>query len=125
MTRVGTALGADQLPPTVAELKTWLATVPERHVGRQARRTARFLMAPRLPVTLLPPYGVVLAAAVSLLPVRDRVALRIPSFPPAEPLLVVPATRALIALAGVGIGPSPAHKAALARVGRADERMPI
>jgi len=55
------------------------------------------------------PYGVLAAAAISLLPVRDRIALRLPSFPPAEPFVIVPATRAFLGAVGVAMGPSPAY----------------
>jgi len=57
-----------------------------------------------------------IAAAVSLLSVRDRIALRLPSFPPAEPIVLVPATRAYLAALGLVLGPSPAHTAARARL---------
>jgi uncharacterized protein (DUF2236 family) len=116
MTRVGAAVGANDLPITAQALRVWVEEHPERRVTRDARRAARFLLFPRLPPLLLAPYGLLAVAAVTLLPVRDRIALRLPSFPPAEPVLVVPATRAFISALGLVLGPSPAHQAARARV---------
>jgi hypothetical protein len=78
-------------------------------VTKDARRAARFLTFPNLSPLLRVPYGVLAAAAISLLPVRDRIALRLPSFPPAEPFVIVPATRAFLGAVGVAMGPSPAY----------------
>lgn len=117
MTRLGARLGANDLPATAADLRAWVRNVPERRVTREARDAARFLLAPPLPLALLPVYGIVATAAISLLPVRDRIALRLPSFPPAEPFVVTPAVRGALAVVSAGLGESPARATARARVG--------
>jgi uncharacterized protein (DUF2236 family) len=116
MTRVGAAVGADDLPETSRELHKWVETHPERRVTADARRAVRFLVFPRIPRLMLPPYAMLAAAALSLVPVRERIALRVPSFPPAEPIFLVPATRAYLAAIGLALGPSPARRAAHARL---------
>lgn len=116
MTVLGRILGANGLPVSAGDLRRWVEHHPDRRATRAARDAARFLVLPALPIVLLPPYGVVAAAAVSLLPVRDRIALRLPSFPPADALVVVPATRLFLAGAGLVLGTSPALRAAEARL---------
>jgi len=114
MARVGAAVGANQLPETQAELQHWVANVPERAVTKEARDTVRWLVFPKLPTRLLAPYGIVAASAISLLSVRDRVALRLPSFPPAEPLLQ-PAAKLFFGAAHVALGPPPVRAKAMER----------
>jgi uncharacterized protein (DUF2236 family) len=116
MTRVGAAVGADDLPTTAQDLHLWVSRHPERNITAEARRAARFLLFPPVPALLHVPYGILAAGAISLIPVRDRFALRLPSFPPAEPVVLVPATRAFLAALGLALGPSPAHRDAQERV---------
>ncbi|MGQ0824665.1 MAG: oxygenase MpaB family protein [Actinomycetota bacterium] len=115
MTRVGAAVGADDLPETMKDLRRWVATVPDRRATKEARETVRFLVFPKLPPMLLPPYGIMAASAISLLSVRDRLALRVPSFPPAEPFLQ-PAARVFLGAAHIALGPPPARVAATQRL---------
>ncbi len=117
MVRVGSAVGADQLPDTARELRQWVASVPERKVTPAARRTVRFLLFPPLPRVLLGPYAVLAASALSLLSVHERLTLHLPSIPPAEPLVLVPAAKVFLGALDIVLGPSPPREAALDRVG--------
>jgi uncharacterized protein (DUF2236 family) len=116
MARVGGAVGANDIPDTARDLRAWVDGHPERRITPDARRAARFLVFPPIPKLMLVPYGIIASAAISTISVRDRVALRLPSFPPAEPLVIVPATRAFLAALGLALGPSPAHRDALERI---------
>jgi uncharacterized protein (DUF2236 family) len=120
MARVGGAVGAGDMPDTAHALRMWVDHHPERQITRDARRAARFLVLPPIPKLMLVPYGIIASAAISLISVRERVALRLPSFPPAEPLVIVPATRTFLAALGLVLGPSPAHRDALERIGASD-----
>ena len=83
---VGRALGAAELPTTVAELTESLqAYRTELRGTREARRAARFLLVhPPLPLPLRPPYGVLAAAAVGSMPRWTRWPLRLPYLPVTE-----------------------------------------
>ena len=116
MTTIARLVGADDLPTTADAVHAWVAHHPERAITKDARKAARFLTFPNLSPLLRVPYGVLAAAAISLLPVRDRIALRLPSFPPAEPFVIVPATRAFLGALDWVTGPSPAHVDAQYRV---------
>jgi uncharacterized protein (DUF2236 family) len=96
-------LGATTPGParSVAELNAWMRGIrPELHAGRQAREAVRFLLTPPLPLLSRPPFAVLAAAAVGLLPSRVTRDLRIPVLPFADPLAVRPATKALAAVIG-------------------------
>jgi uncharacterized protein (DUF2236 family) len=63
----------------------------------QAREAARFLLLnPPLPVIARAPYGVLAAAAVSLLPGWARRPLRLPRLPVTEAAVVRPAGHAMV-----------------------------
>ena len=63
----------------------------------EARAAARFLLLnPPLPVMARPPYGLLAAAAVSLLPGWARWPLRLPHLPGAEAAVVRPAGQAVV-----------------------------
>ena len=83
---VATALGADEVPATVAEVHEQLrAYRPELRSTPQAREAARFmLLNPPLPWALRPPYAVLGAAAVGMLPAWTRLPLRLPWLPVTE-----------------------------------------
>ena len=101
MAQVAELLGADEVPRSVAEMETWIQAVrPELVIGSQARRAIAFLLAPPVPLTLRPVYGVIGAAAIGLLPSWARRKLWLPSPPLSDPLLVRPAARVLTG--GVG-----------------------
>lgn len=83
---VGEKLGVIDPPRTEAELATQLrAYRPQLRGTPQARAAARFLLLrPPLPVIARAPYGLLAAAAVSLLPVWARWPLRLPYLPATE-----------------------------------------
>jgi uncharacterized protein (DUF2236 family) len=98
LARIGAALGVPEPPRTEAELAALIAEYrPELAATAQAREAARFLLLnPPLPLVARAPYGVLAAAAVSLLPWWARWHLRLPLLPGAEATLVRPAGHALV-----------------------------
>ena len=90
LARIGAALGVSEPPRTEAELAARIAEYrPELAATAQAREAARFLLLnPPLPVIARPPYGVLAAAAVSLLPWWARPPLRLPRLPVTEAAVV-------------------------------------
>jgi uncharacterized protein (DUF2236 family) len=90
-------LGGEPPARSVAEVRAYFATVrPELHGGRQARDAARWLMVPPLPLAARPAYAVIAPAAVGLLPRWAQRELWLPLLPGVDPVLVRPATRALL-----------------------------
>ncbi len=87
--RVATALGAVDVPATVAELAERLAGYrPELAGTSDARAAARFLvLEPPLPLRLRPAYLPIAGAAVALLPRWARRPLRLPWLPLTEATL--------------------------------------
>jgi uncharacterized protein (DUF2236 family) len=83
---VGRALGAVDVPETVAELDRMLASYrPELRGTPAARRAARFILVhPPVPLALRAPYGMLSAAAVGLMPRWARLPLRLPYLPLTE-----------------------------------------
>jgi uncharacterized protein (DUF2236 family) len=98
MARIGAGLGVPDPPRTEAELAARInACRPELAGTAQARDAARFLLLqPPLPVIARPPYAVLAAAAVSLLPGWARRQLRLPRLPVSETVLVRPAGHAMV-----------------------------
>ena len=98
MARIGAALGVPDPPMTAAELSAGIeAYRGELAATPQSREAARFLLLqPPLPAIALAPYGVLAAAAVSLLPGWARGLLRLPRLPVTETVLVRPAGRAMV-----------------------------
>jgi uncharacterized protein (DUF2236 family) len=115
MTRVGAAVGADDLPTTAQELHLWVSRHPERMITADARRAARFLLFPPIPARCTcrtassPPGDQFDSGARSV-----RVAVAV--VPPGGTVVLVPATRAFLAALGLALGPSPAHRDAQERV---------
>lgn len=101
MARIATALGVKEPPRSVRELEAQLRSYrPELQSTPEAREAARFLLlTPPMPAVARPAYGVLAAAAVSLLPRWARWPLRLPWLPVSERAVVRPAgevlTRAL------------------------------
>jgi len=88
--------GCDTVVTSLAELRDWLrAERSELRAGPQARATARFLLAPPLPLAARPPYGILASAAIDLLPRWARRQLWLPLPPLVAPLAVVPAARSM------------------------------
>ena len=98
LARIGTALGVPEPPRTEAELADRIAQYrDELAATAQAREAARFLLLnPPLPVIARAPYGVLAAAAVSLLPGWARRPLRLPRLPVTEAAVVRPAGHAMV-----------------------------
>lgn len=107
MTVIAVRLGAHDLPTTAADLRAWIDAVPGQRVSRDARDAIRFLVFPKLPAPILPPYGLLVAAAADLLSLRRRIALGLLPVPFVDPLLVRPATTALLGVLGWALGPPP------------------
>ncbi|OII59718.1 hypothetical protein BJP40_12840 [Streptomyces sp. CC53] len=80
MARVARRLGADDPPATRAGLTARIAAYrPELRATPDSRATARFLLAqPPLPAVARPPYALLAAAAVELLPPWARALLDVP-----------------------------------------------
>ena len=83
---VARALGATDLPETVAELEEVLADYrPELASTPAARQAARFILVhPPVPLALRLPYSMLSAAAVGLMPRWSRRELRLPYLPVTE-----------------------------------------
>src|SRR6266496_2317538 len=98
MARIGAELGVPDPPRTEAELADRIAQYrAELAATVQAREAARFLLlSPPLPALARAPYGVLAAAAVSLLPGWARRPLRLPRLPVPETVLVRPAGHAMV-----------------------------
>lgn len=109
MAVVADMLGSEPVPTSVAGVKEWLHDVrPELAAGRQARDAVRFLLLPPVPFVARGPYGVIAAAAVGLLPAWARRQLWLPSPPLADPLVVQPAAKVLLASLGWALRAEPA-----------------
>jgi uncharacterized protein (DUF2236 family) len=98
MAVIGAELGVPDPPRTEAELADRIrAYRPELAATAEAREAARFLLLrPPLPVIARAPYGVLAAAAVSLLPGWARRPLYLPRMPVTETVLVRPAGHAMV-----------------------------
>ncbi len=98
MARIGSALGVPDPPRTEAELADRIGQYrAELTATAEARDAARFLLlSPPLPAVARAPYGVLAAAAVSLLPGWARRPLRLPRLPVTETVLVRPAGHAMV-----------------------------
>jgi uncharacterized protein (DUF2236 family) len=98
LARIGAELGVPDPPRTEAELTARIADYrPELAGSTQAREAARFLLlTPPLPAVARPPYTVLAAAAVSLLPGWARHPLRLPRLPVTEAAVVRPAGHAMV-----------------------------
>jgi uncharacterized protein (DUF2236 family) len=98
MARIGIELGVPDPPRTEAELEMRIrAYRPELAATPLAREAARFLLLrPPLPAIARAPYGMLAAAAVSLLPGWARRPLRLPRLPITETVLVRPAGHAVV-----------------------------
>jgi uncharacterized protein (DUF2236 family) len=83
---IARALGVETPPETETELREHLRTFrPELGTSRAARDAARYLLIqPPLPAAGRVPYGLICAAAVSLMPVWTRWPLRLPWLPLTE-----------------------------------------
>ncbi|WP_148612477.1 oxygenase MpaB family protein [Nocardioides rubriscoriae] len=87
---VALRLGAVDVPSTEAELAEALASYrPELRGTPEAREAVRYLLVkPPLPLAARAPYGVLVAAAVGLMPAWTRPPLRLPWLPVTERTVV-------------------------------------
>ena len=96
MAEVARRLGSEAPPETVAELQQCLDDFrQECEAGPQAREAIRFLLAPPVSIWVRGSYGLLTAAAVTLLPGWARRELGLPLPPIVDPLAVRPAARFL------------------------------
>jgi uncharacterized protein (DUF2236 family) len=98
LARIGAELGVPDPPRTEADLAARIIQYQaELAATAQALEAARFLLlSPPLPVIARAPYGVLAAAAVSLLPGWARRPLRLPRLPVTEAAVVRPAGHAMM-----------------------------
>jgi len=98
MARIGAELGVPDPPRTEAELAERIGRYrAELTATAQARDAARFLLLnPPLPAVARAPYGVLAAAAVSLLPGWARRPHHLPRLPVTETVQVRPAGHAMV-----------------------------
>lgn len=98
MAVIATALGVVNAPRSQSELRSRLRVYrPELRSSSEARDAARYLLlTPPLPIVVRPAYGLLAAAAVSLMPAWTRVPLRLPWLPVSERALVRPAGATLV-----------------------------
>lgn len=90
-------LGCDPAPTSVAGLRQYFEDISdELGAGSQAREAARWLLVPPLPLSVRPAYAVIAAAAIGLLPGWVRRQLWLPLAPGTDPVVVRPATTALL-----------------------------
>jgi uncharacterized protein (DUF2236 family) len=106
---VARALGAVDVPETVAELDEVLASYrPELQGTPAARRTARFILVhPPVPMLLRGPYGLLSATAVAMMPRWTRVPLRLPWLPLTEATAVRASGVAVTGAIRWAMGPGP------------------
>jgi uncharacterized protein (DUF2236 family) len=118
MSALGRRLGVCYEVGGAAELHHWVRHHPERRAGPEARSAARFLLSPPLPAAARAPYAVLLAGAISLLPLAARwqLGLFLPG-PVGGRVACEPAARALVGFLGWAMGPSPALTSARQRLG--------
>lgn len=96
--RVAAALGVLDPPRTEDELRQRIADYrPELDGTAAAREAAKFLLlTPPLPLLAKPPYAVLAATSVAMLPAWARLPLRLPYLPPLEATAVRVAGRTLV-----------------------------
>ncbi|MET8696805.1 oxygenase MpaB family protein [Streptomyces bauhiniae] len=113
MARVATAMGIENPPTTVRELRARLNSYrPELRLTPQTREAVHYiLLRPPLPKPVLPPYLLLGAAAASLLPTWSRAQLALPVLPRTERWCVAPAGAAVTALTRYLLPPPPQHRA--------------
>ena len=96
--RIATALGVPDPPRTERQLADRIAAYrPELQGTDAARDAARFLLiTPPLPIAARPPYAVLAATAVAMLPAWARLPLWLPYLPPVEATAIRFAGRILV-----------------------------
>ncbi len=110
---LGLALGADDLPETAAALSNWISNHPDAAPSDKAHEVVRFLVLPPLPLPAMPAYGVLAAAAIELLSLRQRYSLRLPLPIITSRVVIKPSAAALLAVLSWALGPPPPVLASL------------
>jgi len=94
MARVGLALGMEDAPRSVAELANDLERYrPELHGTPWSEEATLFLASPPLPLSVLPAYGLMFAAATASLPWWARNMLMLPVPPGIDRLAIRPVAK--------------------------------
>lgn len=110
---IGAELGVVDPPRSRLELRDRLRSYrPELATSTATHEIVRFLAFPPLRAAARPAYGLVFAAAASMLPGFARRQLRLPVLPFAEPLAIRPAVTGLLRTIGWALGEHPARVAA-------------
>lgn len=105
---VAERFGAEPAATSVAELRAAFTAIrPELQATSEAHDAIRFLLNPPLPVLSRGPYAITAAAAITMLPRWVRAELRLPVLPGTEPLVVRPATTAMLRALGWVLGGYP------------------
>ncbi|MBG6217894.1 uncharacterized protein (DUF2236 family) [Arthrobacter sp. CAN_A6] len=119
--RAGELMGVDDPPRSEADLAAQLAGFdPELTNSRQVQEALRYIKRPPLPRSQRAGYGILFAAAVATLEPRHRelLGLRAPKLGPV-PLPIKSATRLVMGLVRLGLGPEgPSEAAAKRRIAR-------
>lgn len=111
MSVIASALGVIDAPRTQHELRASLRDYrAELRSSAEARDAARYLLlTPPLPVVVRPAYGLLAAAAVTLMPAWTRIPLRLPWLPISERALVRPAGSTLVRTLRWALAPTAPH----------------
>ncbi len=106
MAVVGERLGVVDAPRNWDDLQAYLVAIrPELRATSEAHQAVRFLLTPPVPLAAVPPYAAVAGAAIGLLPSDIRRKLWLPVPPLLEPLVVRPATAAVLGVLGWALEP--------------------
>lgn len=110
---IGAELGVVDPPQNRQELRERLQSYrAELVASADTHETVRFLAFPPLAVAARAPYGIVFAAAASMLPRFARRQLRLPVLPLTEPFAIRPAATLLLRTIDWALGEHPARAAA-------------
>ena len=118
MVRMAELVGTprDLVPTTTGDLGEYLRGVEGLVASAVAKRAARIVLAPPLPLAARPLWAIPAAAAVGLVPARLRAMYGFPWFAPADPAVRAAMTALFGVLGVVAPGGPPAQRAALARL---------
>jgi uncharacterized protein (DUF2236 family) len=104
------------VPTSLDDLRDYLKGMEGLVASPLAKRAARLVLSPPLPLAVRPLWAVPAAAAVGLLPSRVRAMYGFPWFPPADPAVRAAMTALFGVLDAMSPGGPPARRAAEARL---------